>query len=105
MSQTIAQRKALAARSTTLAPAAAERAAPREEDRATGSRHFEPVSVQALRTLEAMQKMGAKLVRVERGTVLLRRGDEVGAIEASGRVRWRPAEPGGPDVPGPRGPR
>lgn len=97
MSQTIAQRKALAAR-TAQTPTAAGQGVPLDEPN-TASRHFEPVSVRALRALQALQKTGAELIRVERGTVLLRRGGDVGAIDPSGRVRWRSVEGGGRDGP------
>jgi hypothetical protein len=84
MSQTLAQRKALAAR-TARADAVAACAVRPDLGR------FDPVSCQAMQTVGALLRAGARLVDVQRGHVLLRRGDALCVVDAAGRLDCRPA--------------
>jgi hypothetical protein len=79
MSLTLAQRKALAART---GPDPAVR---------TDLGRFDPVSCQSMQTVHALLRTGARLVHVERGRVLLRRGSATCVVDATGRVDWREA--------------
>jgi len=78
MSQTLAQRKALAAR-------AARQPEARVRD---DLGRFDPVSFHALQTVQALLRSGATLVHVERGRVLLRRQESLCVVDAAGRVTW-----------------
>jgi hypothetical protein len=82
VSQTLAQRKALAAGSARAREAAAEALRP-ELDR------FDPVSCEAMRTVHALLRAGARLVDVRRGRVLLCRGEVLCIVDAAGRPDWR----------------
>lgn len=79
MSRTLAQRKPLAA-GTTRACAAAAPALRPELDR------FDPVSCEAMRTVHALLRAGARLVDVRRGRVLLCRDDALCVVDAAGRL-------------------
>lgn len=74
MSQTLSQRKALSGRA-----------------RAPDLERFDPITSQAMQTVLALMRAGARLVRVERGCVVLRRQDSACVVDAAGRVTWSAA--------------
>jgi len=78
MSQTLAQRKALAARAARQ---------PDPQVRPDLGR-FDPISFHAMQTVQALLRSGATLVHVERGRVLLRRQDSLCVVDSAGRVTW-----------------
>ena len=84
MSPTPAQRKALAA-GTARTQAGASPAARPDLDR------FDPVSCEAMRTVDALLRAGARLVDVQHGHVLLRRDDALCVVDAAGRLDCRGA--------------
>jgi len=84
VSLTLAQRKALAERTARVDAAAASAVRP-DLDR------FDPVSCQAMQTVGALLRTGARLVDVQRGHVLLRRGDTLCVVDAAGRLDCRRA--------------
>jgi hypothetical protein len=74
MTQTLSQRKALAGRG-----------------RSPGLDRFDPVTAQAMQTVLALMRAGARIVHVERGRIVLRRQDSQCVVDAAGRVTWSAA--------------
>lgn len=84
MSLTLAQRKALAAHAARADAAAACAVRPHLG-------RFDPVSCQAMQTVRALLRAGARLVDVQRGHVLLRRDDALCVVDSAGRLDCRKA--------------
>ena len=93
MSQTLAQRRALAAHAAShsavrTAPRGAAPSGQAGADRTPDLGRFAPLTPAALGTVKSLIGAGARLLRVDPGRVLLKREDSVCEVDAAGRVKW-----------------